>query len=306
MRSLLAAGALALCACSPSIEGEFLSSEHFVKVYEENGQVLAELHRSGFRENKKPDATLSLTKDGEIYRAQHAGFFGAAGITMSASKNELTLVLGGDKSTLKRIDPDDATDKLDTEKAVSAARSALLETTKFENEHTPCGELDSRRRAAFKQALESAKLDGVKSTRHEAGLAWDRYEVQATLKLPEVNLTLTDQDVCTKQYRDLFRQRCVAWAKQDFKVTTRAVALLLVAQVDQSKFPEADPREPNTELVKLGDTELPGGLFGQQRELEELLCKRVLLGPQQMAFAEQQLSAARPSQTDPTARNDTR
>jgi hypothetical protein len=287
MRSLLVVGALALCACSPSIKGEFLSSEHFVKVYEENGQVLADLHRSGFRDKKKPDATVSLTKDGEIYRAQQGGFFGAAGMTMSASKNELTLVLGGEKSTLKRIDPDDAREKLDTDKAVSAARSALLETVKFENKHTPCGELDSRRRAAFKQALEGAKLDGVKSTRQEAGLAWDRYEVQATLKLPGVNLTLPDQDVCTKQDRDLFLRGCVAWAKQDFKVATQAVALPLVAHVDQSKFPEADPREPKTAVVKLGDTELPAGMFGQQRQLEELLCKRVLVGPQQMAFAEQ-------------------
>ena len=306
MRSLLIGGALALSACSPSIEGAFLSSEHFVKVYEENGQILADLHRSGFREDNKPDATVSLTKDGEIYRAQHGGFFGTAGMTMSASKNELTLVLGGEKNTLKRIDPDDAREKLDTGKAISAARSALRETTKFENKHTPCGELDSRRRVAFKQALEGAKLDVVKSTRQEPGLAWDRYEVTATLKLPAVKLTLTNQDVCTKQDRDLFLRRCVAWAKQDFTVATQAVTLPLVAHVDQSKFPEADPREPETALVKLGDTELPTGIFGQQRQLEELLCKRLLVGPQQMAFTEQQTSAARPSQTDPTARSDTR
>lgn len=304
MRDLLVAGALVLCACSPSIEGEFLSSAYFVKVYEENGQILADLYRSGFRENKKPDATVSLTKDGEIYRAQQGGFFGAAGMTMSASKNELTLVLGGEKNTLKRIDPDNAKEKLDMDKAVSAARVALLQTTKFENKHTPCGALDSRRRAAFKEALEGAKFDDVKSARQEAGLGWDRYEVQATLKLPAVRLALRDHDVCTKQDRDLFLSRCVAWVKQDFTVATQAVSLPLVARVDQSKFPEADPREPETAIVKLGDTELPAGTFGQERQLEELLCKGVLLGPQQMAFTEQQTSAARPSQADPTARNE--
>lgn len=306
MRGLLAVSALALCACSPSIKGQFLSSDQYVKVYEENGQLLADLYRPGFHENHKPDATVSLTKDGEIYRAEHGGLFGAAGMTLSVAKNELTFVFGGEKSTLKRIDPDDAREKLDTSKAVTAARSALLETTKFENKYTPCGELDSRKRAAFKQALEGAKLDDVKPARQEAGLVWDRYEVRATLKLPAIKSTLPDQDVCTKEGGGFFNKHCVAWAKQDFAVSTQGVALPLVARVDQSKFPDADPREPKSALVKLGETELPDGLFGQQRELEELFCKRLLVGPQQMAFSEQQASAARPSQTDPSARNEAR
>ena len=302
MRSLLAAGVLALCACSPSIKGEFLSNEYFVKVYEENGQLLADLYRSGFRENQKPDATFSLTKDGEIYRGAGGGFLGAAGVTISATKSELTFVFGGQKSTLKRIDPDDAREKLDTDKAVLAARSALFQTTKFENKYTPCGALDSRKRAAFTQALEGAKLDDVEQTRQGTGLAWDRYELRSTLKLPAVKLNLPDQDVCTKQDRDLFLQRCLAWAKQDFTVVTNAVTLPLVVRVDQSKFPEADPREPETSLRKLGDTELHD--YSGNRELEELLCKHLLVGAQQIAFTEQQTSAARPSQTDPTARND--
>ena len=41
MRVLLAASAIALCACSRSIKGQFLSSEQYVNVYEENGQLLA-------------------------------------------------------------------------------------------------------------------------------------------------------------------------------------------------------------------------------------------------------------------------
>ena len=89
-------------------------------------------------------------------------------------------------------------------------------------------------------------------------------------------------------------------------MTTQAVALPVLARVDQSRFPEADPRPAETTLTKLGDTELPEGSFGQQRELEELFCKRILSGQQQMAFSEQQASAARPSQIDPTARNEAR
>jgi hypothetical protein len=179
-----------------------------------------------------------------------------------------------------------------------------LELTKFEDKYSPCGEMDSRKRAAFKQALEGAKLDDVKAAMQQAGLVWDRYEVRATLKLPAVKLALPDQDVCTKHAGSLWDKHCVAWAKQDFTVSTAAVTLPLVARVDQSKFPEADPRDAEMALVKLGDTELSTGIFGHQRQLEELLCKRLLSSPQQMAFAEQQASEARPSQTDPTARND--
>jgi len=302
MRILVAGGVIALCACSPSIKGQFLSSEHFVKVYEENGQLLADLYRSGFQESQKPDATVSLKKDGEIYRAEGGGLFEAAGTTISATKNELTLVFDGQKSTLKRIDPGDAREKLDTEPAVSTARSLLLALTKFDNKYSPCGEMDSRKRAAFKQAIDSAKLDDVTATRQTSGLAWDRYEVRATLKLPAVKLTLPDQDVCTKHAGSLWDKHCAAWAKQDFAVSTSAITLPLVARVDQSKYPEADAREPDTALVKLGDTQ-PSGYF-DNRELEELLCERLLIDPKQMAFAEQQASDARPSQTDPTARND--
>lgn len=306
MRSLLAAGALALCACSPSIKGEFLSSEHFVKVYEENGQILAELYQPEFRENHKPNATFSLTKSGDIYRAEGGGLFGAAGLTMSATKSDLTFVFGGQKSTLKRIDPDQARGTLNADDAAAAVRAVLIATTKVENKYTPCGGLDSRKLAAFTQALEGAKLAEVKPTRQHPGLVWDRHEVRATLKIPALKLNLPDQDVCTKDDRDIFFKRCLAWAKQDFTVATQAVTLPLVARIDQSKFPEADSRPVETAITKLGETELPEGVYGHQRELEELFCKRLLVGPQQMAFSEQQASAARPSQTDPTARSDTR
>ena len=120
---------------------------------------------------------------------------------------------------------------LDTDSA-PAIRSVLLETTKFGDKYTPCGELDSRKRAAFKQALEGSKLDDVKVTRQAAGLVWDRYEVQAELKLPAIKLTLPDQDVCVKQASDLFLKRCVAWAKQDFIVSTAAVKLPFAARVN--------------------------------------------------------------------------